>query len=420
MFLSSSSSAKTNEEILIDEKFLLNIKEEMKNSNFLDQKISIYSEILNKLKIHYTNEEYIEIVKEMLKILYTKKSIQENIPLLLPAIQCDSSFTLEDCISILSSFQSCSVCVKLSELYNASQKACEVDLDYEYEISQKDKQIEVLQNDIEKLKELKIPAKMPEHLESDIYKATSNNDIESLRYYCEIEKIDPNSLSNYLDRTPLHIAAEKGYLPIVEYLIDAQHVSINKPNMKGYSAAHLACINNNITILSFLIEKGSDIEQLDSEGNTCLMLACREGNMDIVKYLIEKRSVKVDVHNNNGFTALHFACWNKSVQLVQYLIRNGFKQFINYHQLGSNAPIHEAAFYSSPAVVQCLLENGANIDEKGTMKQTPLMCATIQKNRSVITFLLDAGANKMLTNSVGKTAFDMTNMQDLKLILSPF
>ena len=413
-------SSKTNDQMIIDDCFLVNVKEEMKKTVFLEQKFPIYSEILNKLKFHYGNQEYIQIVKEMLKLLYSKKSIVENLPLLLPLIQCDSSFTFEDCISLLSSFQNCPVCVKLSNLYESSKFHSEVELDYDYEIAQKDKQIEILRKDIEKLQKRKTLPKAPEHLESDIYKATSNNDIESLRYYCEIEKIDPNSLSIYLDRTPLHIAAEKGYLPIIEYLIEDQHVTLNKPNMKGYTEMHLACINNNIKVLEFLSHHGCNIEQLDIEGNTCLLLACREGNIDIVKYLIEKLSAKVDIHNQNGFNALHFACWNKSVHLVQYLIRHGLKQFINYHELGRNAPIHEAASYSSPAVIQCLLENGANIDEKGALKQTPLMCATNQKNRSVINFLLENGANKMLTNSVGKTAYDMTNLQDLKILLMPF
>jgi len=49
------------------------------------------------------------------------------------------------------------------------------------------------------------------------------------------------------------------------------------------------------------------IEHVNEKGQTPLMLASMQGNATLVKVLIEM-GASIDAVDNNGFTALHYAC----------------------------------------------------------------------------------------------------------------
>ena len=94
--------------------------------------------------------------------------------------------------------------------------------------------------------------------------------------------------------------------------------------------------------LSFLIIEGKErlfLNKLDElkdlidincqifDGNTFLIIATREGNKNIIKTLCEK-NCEINIQNDKGNTALHYAIGNLSFNIVDLLISYGAKEDI--------------------------------------------------------------------------------------------
>jgi ankyrin repeat protein len=93
------------------------------------------------------------------------------------------------------------------------------------------------------------------------------------------------------DQTPLHYAAKKGYLQIVNFLVR---------------------------------ECKADMEARDHQGRTVLYLAAEYGQKEIVEYLI-KNNAEIDVVNIYGQRALYWIV-AKNPELVGNHIRNNVQK----------------------------------------------------------------------------------------------
>ena len=119
--------------------------------------------------------------------------------------------------------------------------------------------------------------------EDALFKAVWTGDISTLRDM----NIDVN-LKDAVGRTPVRIAAEKG----------------------------------DIQTVMFLIENGADVNTTDTNGNTPLIfIVNKTGNLEITKHLIEKGAA-VNTQNQTGETALMYAAWRGYTDIVEFLLEN--------------------------------------------------------------------------------------------------
>lgn len=107
--------------------------------------------------------------------------------------------------------------------------------------------------------------------------------------------------------------------------------------------------NNHITALPLLLQL--DVNMVDK---TALHIACSNGNSYMVEKLLQSRNTDVGIQANNGYTALHFAC-----------------------------------FYGHLRVIHMLMDRGANIQTRTYSDETVVELAFSQLKRNVITCLLD-------------------------------
>ena len=89
----------------------------------------------------------------------------------------------------------------------------------------------------------------------------------------------------------LHVAAEKGYAPIVKELI-AMGVDVNSQEHRQMSPLHLATQEQHIEVMKLLLENGADPNIVDSKKSTPLHDACEQGFLEGTKLLNSRKRGK--------------------------------------------------------------------------------------------------------------------------------
>ena len=117
------------------------------------------------------------------------------------------------------------------------------------------------------------------------------------------------------------------------------NTSTNDIDVYGIEVLRKAIEHNNPEMLSFLLEKGADIESVDNNGNNLLHLAAYNGNMTLINVLIKDRLEHFDskksykafakkmasAKNNYGSLPETIAKKDKNTKTAKYLknIRRG-------------------------------------------------------------------------------------------------
>jgi ankyrin repeat protein len=149
-----------------------------------------------------------------------------------------------------------------------------------------------------------------------------------------------------------------------------------------------------------LLDRGVDVNTVDSAGNTLVMLAVREDNKALLEQLLLRRA-RVNVRNRNGDTALRLAAFGGKLSFVQRLVEAGAE--VNMYGW---SPLSYAAFNGHTKIVDYLLKRGAEIDAVTENGATALMIAVRNGHRELVALLLQRAANPNISNENGETALD--------------
>lgn len=100
----------------------------------------------------------------------------------------------------------------------------------------------------------------------------------------------------YFD-TPLHLSAEKGHIDILRYMLDEVGVKLNSINHHGQSLLHVACVNNQMAVLQFLLKRDINVGLKDKNDNTALD-ACMKTDecYAVLKRYLQQPSGFIDIH----------------------------------------------------------------------------------------------------------------------------
>jgi len=92
---------------------------------------------------------------------------------------------------------------------------------------------------------------------------------------------------------------------------------------------HLATVNGCVDALRTLLEHPpTDVNLLDSDGNSALHLAAKTGCVECSELLLEAKNIKANLLNRKGFTPAYLAATskNKNDELMLAFIRYGKKK----------------------------------------------------------------------------------------------
>ncbi len=158
-----------------------------------------------------------------------------------------------------------------------------------------------------------IITEFPDTPEGILFRAVWTDDITAVRSI----NTDVN-IKDALGRTPLQIAAEKGYGEVAMFLVEnGAEVNITDPN-GNTPLIFIIHKTGNFQITRKLLEKGASVNTQNRTGETALMYAAWRGYSDIVQLLLENRA-NATLKNKQGDTALTLAESKGHLEIVQML-----------------------------------------------------------------------------------------------------
>ncbi|KAA0185197.1 Ankyrin repeat family A protein 2 [Fasciolopsis buskii] len=141
----------------------------------------------------------------------------------------------------------------------------------------------------------------------------------------------------------------------------------------------------------------------ESKDLTLFQMAA-QGELLLLQQEIESRSYNLDLQDNQGFSALLWACANGQKGAVELLLYYGANMLLT----GDNGEtgLLLAACRGHYEVVHYLLRAGFPVDQSDELYNTALMFAAYNNNAAIVSLLLDWGADITATNADGWTALD--------------
>lgn len=149
----------------------------------------------------------------------------------------------------------------------------------------------------------------------------------SISYFNESFKyvLNPNINNDQGDTILTYALFLKKYSVISSVL--AKGADPNLPNKLGHTPVSIAIELVDFKALELLEKNNADLHYKDAFGRTYLMHASRVGFLPAVDLLI-KNNVGINDMDDDGFTALSIAYRHKKELVVQYLLKNGAKTWV--------------------------------------------------------------------------------------------
>ena len=235
---------------------------------------------------------------------------------------------------------------------------------------------------------------------------------------------------DFLGRTPLHLAAENWRTEnaaVIEALL-AAGADVTARDHEGRTPLHVAAENwrtENAAVVEALLAAGADVTVRDYTGSaTPLHLAAenllRAENIAVVEALLAA-GADVTAQDRYGATPLHSANVLRNHAAVMTLLASGADPAARGRGLRpvprifltpmgpprgeyDQTPLHIAAWYSEPAVIEALLAAGAEVGARGHIGETALHFAARNNEPAVVETLLAAGAEVGARDRAGATA----------------
>uniref|UniRef100_A0A671RGX5 Poly [ADP-ribose] polymerase n=1 Tax=Sinocyclocheilus anshuiensis TaxID=1608454 RepID=A0A671RGX5_9TELE len=241
--------------------------------------------------------------------------------------------------------------------------------------------------------------------------------------------------------TPLHLAAEKSHNDIIEVLVKHE-AKVNAVDNLGQTALHCAAHCGHLQTCRMLLSAGGDplitslqglspsqlanesIQEILQEGactgnsdtDRQLLEASKSGDLEVVKKLCTLQNVNCRDVEGRQSTPLHFAAGYNRVAVVEYLLQHGAD--VHAKDKGGLVPLHNACSYGHYEVAELLVLHGAVVNVADLWKFTPLHEAAAKGKYEICKLLLQHGADPTKKNRDGNTPLDLvkdgdTDIQDL-------
>ncbi|CAM4639662.1 unnamed protein product [Lepidochelys olivacea] len=221
-----------------------------------------------------------------------------------------------------------------------------------------------------------------------------------------LDNLDPNFQSDQQSkRTPLHAAAQKGYLEICHVLLQAG-ANINAVDKTRRTPLMEAVVSNQVETARYIVRRGGCVYSKEEDGSTCLHHAAKCGNLAMVSLLLATGQVDVNAQDNGGWTPIIWAAEHKHIEVIRMLLTRGADVTLTDNE--ENICLHWASFTGSAEIAEVLLNAQCDLHAVNCHGDTPLHIAARESFHDCVMLFLSRGADPEVRNKEGDCPVDLT------------
>lgn len=211
------------------------------------------------------------------------------------------------------------------------------------------------------------------------------------------------SLQSENGDTILHMACIGGNTSITKKLLDKSEEHINGRGQHGKTPVMVAAEKGDIEMFNVLVEHDCDLSIRDDDNNSVLHVACFAGNATLVKQIISRRYFGVDVRGYLGRTAAMIAVAQGQREVFDVLIEEGCD--LSLEDENGLTAVHYACIYQNVDFVDYVLSHEFVMDHKNSNSETPLATAARFGNWEVCKNLILRGWDVNVNDCYGNSVF---------------
>ena len=249
---------------------------------------------------------------------------------------------------------------------------------------------------------------------------TSN--LDTYKYIVEDLKIKP-TISNKNGESILHLIAKKpNQTENIKYFLE-KGLDVNKVDSEGNTPFMNAAGGKDLATLELLLPKVKNINAVNTKGESALTQAVKNGSSEVVKFLIDKGADFKIIDKAGNNLAYH---WVQSYRAPRgggfqggsqkddmgeklVLLQSKGVDFSKAQKDG-NTLYHTAIVKTDLSLLKKLEPLKINIDAINEEGMTVLhKAALISKNDEILKYLLSLGAKKDIKTEFGETAYDLAS-----------
>ena len=260
----------------------------------------------------------------------------------------------------------------------------------------------------------------------EFFEAIKGGEIEKCRQFFYNPNIKVWELKDENNYTALHFSAFKNNYDLTLLILEeikkglginsSKKISefINEKNKEGITALHYSVINGNIAIFKLLKKYGANLEAVTNTGKNIMHIAAESNQPSMMIYLYLNEAQDISSVDENGSTPLHWACYYKAEECVNYLLHLNVD--INAQDKENFTPLNIAVSNNKVSLVKLLLRKGADKKIANKYNQLPIDIAK-KKHYAKIMKILTSGYNPLCSTEIPDTYVKPTDAYKRVILL---
>uniref|UniRef100_A0A182PV41 Uncharacterized protein n=2 Tax=Cellia TaxID=44534 RepID=A0A182PV41_9DIPT len=253
-----------------------------------------------------------------------------------------------------------------------------------------------------------------------VHLATEQNKVNALQVMGKYREVIDIQQGGEHGRTALHLAAIYDNEECARILISEFGACPRKPCNNGYYPIHEAAKNASSKTMEVFFQwgesKGCTREEMisfyDSEGNVPLHSAVHGGDIKAVELCL-KSGAKISTQQHDLSTPVHLAAAQGAIEIVKLMFRMQPLEkriSLNCTDIQKMTPLHCAAMFDHPEIVEYLVKEGADINAMDKEKRSPLLLSSSRAGWRTVMTLIRLGANISLKDANSRNVLHLVIM----------
>ena len=259
-------------------------------------------------------------------------------------------------------------------------------------------------------------------LEAEELDDNNNNSINNTNNNTSINKNNRNNVTNFNINTVDNNTYENKNVDINnngnKKTINVSIILTNEDNPNNNTNNY---DNNKINIDSNKNISISDnnIKLEEIESNIELLKFSKKGDKEKVLEILNNPKVNINYKNENGWTALHYACDEGNLKIVEILIKAHID--INIKNNDKKTALHLSAFRGYFDITKILIDNGADLNALDNEKNLAIHLCALNGHNELLSYLLEKKYSYILNkNLYGSTILDLAKNKETKAIIEKY